>query len=374
MTRRAIPLLALVFSLVSPAWAAFNQDDLEIAELINRAAMGPGVSGGGNGLLGKPLESYTRALPSLPEYRSVVEPVLAVVEKKLPEFAADLRAAVNGKSWFFVPATLPRLRPNEIGVFFPTDQLALQTRYSVWINDNLYKWNRERENGTLLLHELVISLKLRGSFECLLHYSYRSCVLSQGDYDAVRHVTNVLLNQPQISAEDLSRLLSQAGFGHYPVIVRQEPPQPFGLAEIYLALEAERDLDKLPKNCFYEFKVDAEQGALSINLRARNERGEVNRDAMPFAFTATRAPEVHPEVKKTRSGFTLNLLSDPLRTQSKTFRRRMVIEIGTDGITRLSGSWEQQLYNLRNGGAVEWLASPSGPAYSFEPAQVNCVR
>ena len=356
------PILALMLALVSTTslWAASPE--------------GPGISGGGNGLDGKPLESYAQAIASLPEYESLVAPALASLENKLPTLAQDIREYTFQKSWYFVPTELSKLRAEQIGVFFPTDQLALQTSRSVWINHNLYRWNSLRDKGTLLMHELVMALRLQDRFECIRRRrSYTDCALTPSDYDAVRHLTNVLLTQPTIEAEALSRLVDQLGFGKYnPLIIKDpvNPPSQFGLNELYLTLNAERDLKNLPRSCYYELELKQDPTEFTLNLFSRGANGEANRNHVPFSVKTKEAPSL----THTRDSITIETLTALQTTQSgEIFRKRLTVELTQAHVTRITGNWEQLVYNYRTN-KTEWSISPSGPRYSFEPASINCIH
>lgn len=187
------------------------------------ASLGGGDLGGGNGILGKPLETYRVRIDRTEEFREFIQPVLQRVEGKLPLLALEMWHVVQRRAWYFVPVKLQTLPADLIAVGFPTEQLALQTHQSVWFDFAEFLKMDRRARAQLLLHEIVMGLKIlnfasygdqcearRLRSDNPLQCSYIDRVklpagfdeffraqkveLSRADYDAIRFITTELFD------------------------------------------------------------------------------------------------------------------------------------------------------------------------------------
>lgn len=185
--------------------------------------MGGGDLGGGNGILGKPLETYRIRIDHTEEFRDFLQPVLMRVEKKLPLLALEMWHVIQRRAWYFVPVKLQTLPADLIAVGFATEQLALQTHQSVWFDMDEFRKMDRRARAQLLLHEVVMGLKILNfssySDQCearrvraseTMQCSYIDRVklpagfdeffraqkveLSRADYDAIRFITTELFD------------------------------------------------------------------------------------------------------------------------------------------------------------------------------------
>lgn len=116
--------------------------------------------GGGNGLDGKPLESFRVDLTQQDSYQRVRANVIEKLATRFPKFAADLIHISEERSWYLIPTELRNLPAARIGVSFKTDQIALQKLKEVWVNDLLFSKMAPHEQETLVLHELVMGVRL----------------------------------------------------------------------------------------------------------------------------------------------------------------------------------------------------------------------
>jgi len=116
--------------------------------------------GGGNGLSGKPLESFRVDLTQKTAYKRLRENVLNKLTVSFPQLAADLLHITEERSWYLIPTELRNLPAAKIGVSFKTDQIALQKLKEVWVNDLLFAKMAESEQETLILHELLMGVRL----------------------------------------------------------------------------------------------------------------------------------------------------------------------------------------------------------------------
>ena len=116
--------------------------------------------GGGNGVDGKPLESFRVELTSLDSFSVVKTKVIAPLTIRFPQLAADLLHIASERAWYLIPIDLRQLPPANIGTYFPTDQLAIQGLREVWINDVLFSKINMENQSMLILHELVMGVRL----------------------------------------------------------------------------------------------------------------------------------------------------------------------------------------------------------------------
>ena len=122
---------------------------------------GTDSTGGGNGVDGKPLESYAVNIEANADYKTHIAPVIAQVVKKFPRFASDLIHVSVDRRWYLLPVELDKIPHERIGVAFAVDQLALQSRAAVWIDDKQFrKMPNGEDRAKLLLHELVMGIRM----------------------------------------------------------------------------------------------------------------------------------------------------------------------------------------------------------------------
>lgn len=154
------------FSSRAPASSSLvsGKKSLQQSRSVNR--QGPGDGSGGNGINGKVFESYIVSLTDLSEFKKYVEPVLKSLDSNDPDSKeTKTTEALNlMKTWYIAPVKLKPIDNTVLGVSFSEDkseQLAIQTRHSVWIDKKKWDANKDdRARGMLLLHEITMSLYL----------------------------------------------------------------------------------------------------------------------------------------------------------------------------------------------------------------------
>lgn len=118
-------------------------------------------TGGGNGVNGKPLESYIeKNLENTSSYRQYVRPLISELEVQYPRLAADFYHITFQRQWYFIPGEIDVISKNIIGTYAKTDQLALQDLNKIWIDSNKYQSMSTRDQATLLIHEIVMGIRL----------------------------------------------------------------------------------------------------------------------------------------------------------------------------------------------------------------------
>lgn len=122
---------------------------------------GTGSTGGGNGIDGKPLESYIdRELKSKKYFIDFVQPLFINLAKEFPRLAADFYHLLNERDWYFVPSKLESVSKNILGAYGITDQYALQDLNKIWINSIEFNKMTDRDQATLIIHEIIMGIGL----------------------------------------------------------------------------------------------------------------------------------------------------------------------------------------------------------------------
>jgi hypothetical protein len=386
MTKNKL-LLALMFC------ASFQATTFAAKDIPAARDDGPGSSGGGNGYRGRPIESYITDITRLPEYRQHVEPAIAAIEKKVPSLGRDLRNVANFKNWYVLDVRLPNIPKDRLGVYFQTDQMALQSRKAVWIDSLLFRSTNmsDLDRGTLIMHELVMGVKLSSLFE--KGVSCIECTLNGYEYETVRNLTYILLNkQDQFSAQDIINILNEGNFGRYLL-----PPAPVDFSNIknltvgdlYLILRSEKTNRSLPgmNQCAYEFNHDSKSNSLNVKIYHTNGQGAALLDYVPAQIKMTEAPTmVDPENPNNRtlvytystgvytysSDRKVMAIADPAAAPAMDdFRRQITISFGQDRIGQIRINWERFIYDYRQRKYL-WVKVNEGPRGSYEPIEKTC--
>ncbi len=205
----------------------------------NAFASGGRSDGGGNGINGRPIESYAVKISETTEYQQIILPVLELVGSKLPDFAEDMKSIANNKPWYFVPVTLDQLPSDLIGVAFPTDQDALQSQGAVWVDKNRYdSMKSASDRAHLLVHEMIMGIALAKK---------NGKTLDPESYDQIRGLVVRLFH---LRNEDDSKELQQAvnviGRPGYRLALPTDIRASMSLDEFGLFLEGQNQMQALP--------------------------------------------------------------------------------------------------------------------------------
>ncbi len=130
--------------------------------------------GGGNGINGKPIESYRVNIRDLPEYKKFVEPFLKAYKQSMAFQMPLMIEAVLNKNWYFVPVSLDKVPQKILGAPFHTDQIAVQNLSEVYVDTSNYRGD-EISKADLIFHEIAMGLRL-------LRFAspYNQCVAENG--------------------------------------------------------------------------------------------------------------------------------------------------------------------------------------------------
>ena len=118
-------------------------------------------SGGDNILKGKSLEDYHVKQPlAWAQGIPVLATVLDNLAKSFPELAGDFLHIFRDRTWYMIPETLNQIPSVQLGVYFSTDQGALQNLKDIWFDSRLMDAMGDQAKATVILHELVMGVRL----------------------------------------------------------------------------------------------------------------------------------------------------------------------------------------------------------------------
>lgn len=131
----------------------------------NTAEGGADPGGGGNGINGRPIESYAVSMMKVDSFTEFILPIIREVSQTHPRFASDMAHIALNRNWFFVPVTLNKIPSHAIGVSFgdkDSEQMALQNLRAVWLDSNLFQSaeSTNESRAQLVLHEILMGIRL----------------------------------------------------------------------------------------------------------------------------------------------------------------------------------------------------------------------
>jgi hypothetical protein len=145
------------------------------------ASHGTIAGGGGNGINDRPLESYKIEWASHIELEKNILEVIRNVAESSPKLAADLMHIKRHRIWYLVPIELDQIPGERIGVYFKTDQEAIQNYAEIWLSDLSFP-KTVADQTALILHELslgVYVLENSGGLDHCLALAARSLVVAK---------------------------------------------------------------------------------------------------------------------------------------------------------------------------------------------------
>lgn len=118
-------------------------------------------SGGGNTLLGEPLEHYIIHPRELEAYKAGIKPLIEAKALEGSPLKRQLEYVLDKKTWYALPVELTKIPAEKIGSAVGTDQGILQDFNQVWIDQHNFDGLKSTESQSLLLmHELLMGIKL----------------------------------------------------------------------------------------------------------------------------------------------------------------------------------------------------------------------
>lgn len=213
--------------------------------------------GGGNGLCDtkdnqktcRPLESFMFDVTQQTQFKESIRPIIENLSKILPKFAADLYHIGINRKWYAIPGSLDGISSSNIGVPFTSDQLAIQSLFSVFVYQISFEKIPVKDSALLILHELVMGTYLlnytsnkdrcladsvqlslekkddeyrKARKKCWESYpgdsGYQKFTLEESDYNKIRHLTEWLFEKSnEITKDELSTWLFSNQFKRYPI-------------------------------------------------------------------------------------------------------------------------------------------------------------
>ncbi|MBC7753113.1 MAG: hypothetical protein H7Z71_02675 [Moraxellaceae bacterium] len=202
---------------------------------------GTSDSGGGNGIENKAYEAYIVKPENLPAYKAYIEPKMKQIRSLMPKEADPtiLDRWLLYKTWYLAPVELKTISKEIIGVSFTndkTEQLAIQTRRSVWLDSQKFNQMTTQDQAVLMIHEMVMSLyylknkswkevcteKLFFESQCTqktidiyndIFPGQEPKPFDHADYENIRAVTGIFMNNLNIKTiEDVDSILIQNYF------------------------------------------------------------------------------------------------------------------------------------------------------------------
>lgn len=201
--------------------------------------------GGGNGVAGKPLESYAIDVRQIYEFKEIVVPIILSLKDKFPNLAADLTYIASERSWYLVPVKLNQISSIGIGTYFQTDQMAIQSTNDIWIDSNIYKEMDSISKAKLIVHELLMGVRILeqlsnrekcfasiasesdiekykvGRKKCFMDFPQFTSETSAGvriskdDYALIRKLTNSFFDSSILGELNLEHELTERKFRSY---------------------------------------------------------------------------------------------------------------------------------------------------------------
>jgi len=145
---------------------------------------GTGDYGGGNGIDGKPLESFKINLSNLVEGKKVNQ-IIETVYKIYPQLASDMKYIVEARQWFLIPVELNKIPEQVIGVGFKTEQLAIQSRREIWISDIYFSKMKSEDKVNLIIHEIMMGIRFiefQSDLENCLSQTYKYLLMTKNEF------------------------------------------------------------------------------------------------------------------------------------------------------------------------------------------------
>lgn len=194
-----------------------NSSPTQSQSVADTTADGGSVTGGSNSIDGKSIEEYVIRVQELPEYQSVLNPIITRLEYLSPRLAIQLKNSLSyTRTWYLVPGELQSISNQEIAVPLSkqTGQFALHYQKSVWLSHdkrqtllNTRKSEALKISAKHILHEMVMSIRVDKNLK------NKTKALSEKDYEDIRAVTDYLFSRSYM-AHDMENFLAIHGFSN----------------------------------------------------------------------------------------------------------------------------------------------------------------
>jgi hypothetical protein len=277
--------------------------------------------GGGNGINNRALESYAVDVTQLEAYKKVLLPLQEAMsakdQKENTSINSDPKtgeAATNksqgdgnqllrSKTWYIAPIKFKPIENQVLGLSFTDDksqQLAVQTRREIWINEDYFNKMDLKHQAELIAHEMMMvfytmkfepwSYLCKNLFDRSGNFSLSTCEdddaakllgsgsdpeplrpLNEDDYANIRAATAILM-AGNTGGKEFSRDLARLGFDKRLFNDRTSSHKDFNAEldrelstnEIFHLLQLAIDQGKFESKCFYMFSKESFSCALKM--------------------------------------------------------------------------------------------------------------
>lgn len=139
-----------------------NDNPLPIPKSQNNNKPSGGVDDGGGGVAvkGRPLESYAVNITGRDEYQKYIVAIIQKLKVNSPELSSELIYLSRERTWYIIDVPLNEIPRQVMGTYFKTDQVAVQNKSDIWMNQNLFESMSEENRAMLILHELMMGVKI----------------------------------------------------------------------------------------------------------------------------------------------------------------------------------------------------------------------
>ena len=237
--------LKLIFSIATMAVICINPIQARGSSMHDGTSSG----GGGNGFNNAALESYIVEIENLPAYIKHLKPMFDRMTQQSQDRLSKLNLnsesdsnkmfrklgivqSLLTKTWYIAPVKLKPLSNESIGISFSANQsqqIAIQGKNAIWVDQNIFNQMSEEEQALLILHEIMMEIyfvKTKTYFDLCKGAAIKNnynidCQdaayadsflgnpetineLSSADYENIRNTTyTVFKNRQTISESDL---------------------------------------------------------------------------------------------------------------------------------------------------------------------------
>lgn len=163
---------------------------------------GTSSAGGGGNAICLPeekcymIESFRIGPQSLASSAKIKE-ILVNLGKNIPELAGDLHHVLTDRALYMIPINLKKLSSEEIGVFFSTEQAAMQNLKSIYFNRVIFDRMEEQDQVFLSVHEMVMGVRLM-QFQSKMNICFAET--ARIFYDAAMQTSSKLFSDEEVQA------------------------------------------------------------------------------------------------------------------------------------------------------------------------------
>lgn len=94
-------------------------------------------------------------------FKNFISPLMKTLTTDYPELAANFYHIILQRDWFITTTELDSITKKLIGTYVKSE-LALQDLKRIWLDKKKFEALSEREQATVMLHQLVLGVKLMG--------------------------------------------------------------------------------------------------------------------------------------------------------------------------------------------------------------------